>query len=59
MPITRQAVAKHLASLHRAGLVNPERRGRESRYRLVTTPLNDVIDWLEDVCEQTGAEQAA
>jgi ArsR family transcriptional regulator, cadmium/lead-responsive transcriptional repressor len=32
LPITRQAVAKHLAVLERAGLVEGRRRGREVRY---------------------------
>lgn len=34
LPITRQAVAKHLATLAGAGLVSSERQGRETRYRL-------------------------
>ncbi|HZT15431.1 MAG TPA: metalloregulator ArsR/SmtB family transcription factor [Gaiellaceae bacterium] len=34
LPITRQAVSKHLVALAEAGLVEPERRGRETRYRL-------------------------
>ena len=34
LPMTRQAVAKHLAALERAGLVTPRREGRETRYRL-------------------------
>lgn len=34
LPITRQAVAKHLGALSDAGLVERERRGRETRYRL-------------------------
>lgn len=34
LPITRQAVAKHLATLSDAGLVEGERAGRETRYRL-------------------------
>ena len=34
LPITRQAVAKHLATLAGAGLVASERQGRETRYRL-------------------------
>ena len=34
LPITRQAVAKHLATLADAGLVESERLGRETRYRL-------------------------
>jgi DNA-binding transcriptional ArsR family regulator len=34
LPMTRQAVAKHLAALADAGLVVSERQGRETRYRL-------------------------
>src|SRR6516162_4853063 len=37
LPMTRQAVSKHLASLSEAGLVEAERRGRETRYRLTET----------------------
>jgi predicted transcriptional regulator len=32
LPVTRQAVAKHLAVLERAGLVSPKPSGREIRY---------------------------
>jgi ArsR family transcriptional regulator, cadmium/lead-responsive transcriptional repressor len=32
LPVTRQAVAKHLAVLERVGLVTPKRSGREVRY---------------------------
>jgi ArsR family transcriptional regulator, cadmium/lead-responsive transcriptional repressor len=34
LPMTRQAVAKHLATLADAGLIESERLGRETRYRL-------------------------
>jgi DNA-binding transcriptional ArsR family regulator len=34
LPMTRQAVTKHLATLADAGLVESERLGRETRYRL-------------------------
>ncbi len=34
LPMTRQAVAKHLVTLADAGLVESERHGRETRYRL-------------------------
>jgi len=37
LPMTRQAVSKHLAALAGAGLVAAERRGRETRYRLTET----------------------
>jgi DNA-binding transcriptional ArsR family regulator len=32
LPVTRQAVAKHLTVLNRVGLVAGQRRGREVRY---------------------------
>jgi DNA-binding transcriptional ArsR family regulator len=51
LPMTRQAVAKHLAVLDRAGLVERERHGRETRYRLAPEPLNDAERWLHE----TGA----
>jgi DNA-binding transcriptional ArsR family regulator len=34
LPMTRQAVSKHLTALADAGLVQSERQGREMRYRL-------------------------
>ena len=34
LPVTRQAVAKHLATLEQAGLVSGERDGRDTGYRL-------------------------
>jgi len=52
LPVTRQAVAKHLAALHAAGLVEPRRRGRETRYRLTPEPLTDAMAWMAEV----GAE---
>jgi len=52
LPVTRQAIAKHLAGLRAAGLVVPERRGRETRYRLTPAPLGEAVAWLASV----GAE---
>jgi DNA-binding transcriptional ArsR family regulator len=49
LPITRQAVAKHLAALHKAGLVEPQRVGRETHYRLTPAPLTDAMDWMAAV----------
>lgn len=34
LPVTRQAVAKHLAVLDRVGLVHATQAGREKRYRI-------------------------
>jgi DNA-binding transcriptional ArsR family regulator len=49
LPITRQAIAKHLGALERAGLVEPRREGRETRYRLTPEPLDGAIAWMEEV----------
>ena len=49
LPMTRQAVAKHLAALERAGLVTPRREGRELRYRLTPEPLDEAIAWMAEV----------
>ncbi len=49
LPITRQAVAKHLAALERAGLVEPRRAGRETRYRLTPEPLEEAMAWMAEV----------
>ena len=49
LPVTRQAVAKHLSTLRDAGLVRSERRGRETRYALDGAPLDDAVAWLERV----------
>lgn len=46
LPITRQAVTKHLDALRRAGLVHVERRGRERMHELDPAPLRDVVDFL-------------
>ena len=49
LPMSRQAVAKHLAALHRAGLVEAHREGRETRYVLTPAPLADAMGWMADV----------
>ena len=49
LPVTRQAVSKHLAALGEAGLVESERAGRETRYRLTPGPLGQAMDWMGDV----------
>lgn len=48
MPVSRQAVAKHLSALADAGLVASEREGREVRYRLTPGPMTDAMAWLAD-----------
>jgi DNA-binding transcriptional ArsR family regulator len=49
LPISRQAVSKHLASLRDAKLVSSERVGRETVYALRPEPLEDAAVWIERV----------
>ena len=46
LPVSRQAVMKHLVMLDRAGLVSVQRRGREMRYRVKPLPLAETAGWL-------------
>jgi DNA-binding transcriptional ArsR family regulator len=52
LPVTRQAVAKHLTALKQAGLVEPRRQGRQTLYRLNAEPLEAAAAWIVRV----GAE---
>jgi ArsR family transcriptional regulator, cadmium/lead-responsive transcriptional repressor len=47
--VSRQAVAKHFATLSDAGLVESRREGRETRYELTPQPLAGALDWMADV----------
>lgn len=47
LPISRQAVTKHLDVLSAAGLVRTRRVGRERLHELDAQPLRAVNDWLE------------
>ena len=49
VPVTRQAVTKHLQLLADAGLVAAERNGREQRYRVTPAPFTDAMTWMVDV----------
>lgn len=49
LPVTRQAVAKHLAVLDRAGLVRAAVVGRERRYRVDSAQLARAAAQLADV----------
>jgi DNA-binding transcriptional ArsR family regulator len=46
LPVTRQAVSKHLAVLDRAGLVHGTAAGRERRYRVDDTQLARAAEQL-------------
>jgi DNA-binding transcriptional ArsR family regulator len=49
LPITRQAVAKHLSALSQAGLLARERSGRDVRYRVTPAPLSGAASWMAAV----------
>lgn len=49
LPVTRQAVAKHLGVLHRADLVRATRTGRERRYRVDDIQLARAAEQLTSV----------
>ncbi len=46
LPVSRQAVAKHLAVLQEAGLVAPRRTGRENRFAATPGPRAEAGRWL-------------
>jgi DNA-binding transcriptional ArsR family regulator len=52
VPVTRQAVAKHLAVLDRAGLVEGRRQGREVRYVIRPERLDAATRWMARVAAQ-------
>ena len=52
LPVSRQAVSKHLTALADAGLVAGAREGREVRYRLTPSPMRETVSWMASV----GAE---
>jgi DNA-binding transcriptional ArsR family regulator len=51
LPITRQAVTKHLDQLRDAGLIRTHKEGRERLHELDAEPLHDVDDWLRPYAE--------
>ncbi len=46
LPISRQAVTKHLDVLEKAGLIRKRVQGRERLHELEAEPLREVDDWL-------------
>lgn len=49
LPVSRQAIAKHIAVLAEAGLVEQVRVGRELRYRAIGSRLTALADALDDI----------
>lgn len=46
LPVSRQAVVKHLAVLDAAGLVSASRVGREVRYAVRTAAVDATARWM-------------
>ena len=46
LPVSRQAVMKHLGVLAQAGLVTGRRAGREMRYSVRTERLDETARWM-------------
>ena len=59
LPISRQAVLKHLTALAHAGLLDRERSGREVRYRVTPAPLTEAVSWMAEVGGQWDERLAA
>lgn len=59
LPITRQAVTKHLAVLGRVGLVAGQRRGREVRFAVEPERLSEAARQLNAVAAQWDRRLAA
>jgi DNA-binding transcriptional ArsR family regulator len=59
LPVSRQAIAKHLTVLHEAGLVESVRTGREIRYRAVGARLSALAGELEAIGRQWDRRLAA
>ncbi|GLF94831.1 ArsR/SmtB family transcription factor [Streptomyces yaizuensis] len=59
LPVTRQAIVKHLGVLARAGLVVARREGREARYSVVPGPLDATARWMERTASIWGSRLAA
>lgn len=52
LPITRQAVLKHLGVLSQCGLVSGTRSGRELFFRVRSEPLMETAAWMTALAAQ-------
>lgn len=49
LPVSRQAIAKHLELLGDAGLVSSTKVGRETRWSATPRPLEDATSWMTSI----------
>ena len=59
LPVSRQAIAKHLAVLQEVGLVEPVRAGREERFRVVAAELSATAAKLDMIGHEWDRRLAA
>ena len=59
LPVSRQAIAKHLAVLQEVGLVEPVPVGRELRYRVIGTKLAATAAKLDAIGREWDRRLAA
>jgi DNA-binding transcriptional ArsR family regulator len=52
LPVSRQAIAKHLAVLHEVGLVETGRVGREVQYRVLGSELSATARRLDAIGDE-------
>jgi DNA-binding transcriptional ArsR family regulator len=59
LPVSRQAVAKHLGALAEAGLVDSRREGRQVRFHPTPAPMSEAMAWMATVGAQWDRRLAA
>ncbi|GAA2782172.1 metalloregulator ArsR/SmtB family transcription factor [Kitasatospora paracochleata] len=59
LPVSRQAVVKHLAVLDAAGLVSGNRVGREVRYAVCPAALDATAQWMSALVSDWDRRLAA
>jgi len=52
MPVSRQAISKHLSLLQRVGLIDGHRQGREVRYEVREQRLAEATEALSEVANR-------
>jgi DNA-binding transcriptional ArsR family regulator len=59
LPVSRQAVVKHLGTLADAGLVTGRREGRQVRFHPTPAPMSEAMAWMATVGAQWDERLAA
>ena len=59
LPVTRQAVQKHLGTLSGAGLVAARRHGRDVLYRSTPAPMSEAMAWMVEAGSRWDERLAA